>query len=115
MKTTHTMKKNILAAVTAAVALYAAVSCSSKDAWVKVEGNKFIDPKGNEIVFRGLCYSDPVKLVREGQWNERYFAAAADWGANVVRFAVHPTNLNSLGWEETFQAMDQGVEWYYGE
>lgn len=23
-------------------------------------------------MFRGLCFSDPVKLVRDGQWNERY-------------------------------------------
>jgi len=91
--------------------LILAVSCSTRNGWVRVEGNKFIDPQGEEIIFRGLCFSDPVKLVRDGQWDERYFAAAADWGANVVRFAVHPTNLNSLGWEETFAAMDQGIEW----
>ena len=81
-------------------------SCADGNAWVKVQGNRFISPEGNEMVFRGLCFSDPVKLVRDGQWNERYFAAAADWGANVVRFAVHPANLNSMGWEETFAAMD---------
>ena len=65
------------------------VACSTQPApksWVKVEGNKFIDPQGKEIIFRGLCFSDPVKLVSEGQWNERYFAEAANWGANIVRF-----------------------------
>ena len=86
-------------------------SCSPRDGWVKVAGNKFVDPQGKELIFRGLCFSDPVKLVNDGQWNERYFAAAADWGANVVRFAVHPANLNSLGWDETFAAMDQGIAW----
>lgn len=106
------MIKNLLAAWAAvAIAILATVSCASKDNWVKVEGNKFIDPDGKEIIFRGLCYSDPVKLVREGQWNERYFAAATEWGANIVRFAVHPSNLNSLGWDETFEAMDKGIEW----
>lgn len=93
---------------------FVALSCASKpcqDGWVKVEGNKFVDPQGNEIVFRGLCFSDPVKLIGDGQWTERYFAEAADWGANIVRFAVHPTNLNNMGWEETFAAMDQGIEW----
>ena len=100
--------KGILSAAVA-LALVLAVSCSNK--WIKVEGNKFVDPKGNELIFRGLFFSDPVKLVRDGQWNEGYFAEAAAWGANVVRFAVHPANLNSMGWEETFQAMDQGVEW----
>jgi hypothetical protein len=80
------------------------------DGWVRVEGNKFIDPDGNDIVFRGLCFSDPVHLAAIRQWNERYFAEAADWGANVVRFAVHPSNINSIGWERTFQILDQGIE-----
>ena len=70
----------------AAVILAACASEPAQNAWVKVEGNKFIDPQGNEIVFRGLCFSDPVKLVSDGQWNERYFAEAAAWGANIVRF-----------------------------
>jgi len=97
--------------VLVASALLLLVSCSAGDSWVRVEGNKFIDPQGKEIVFRGLCFSDPVKLVNDGQWNERYFAEAAAWGSNVVRFAVHPANLNAMGWEETFEAMDQGIEW----
>ena len=46
-------------------------ACSASDGWVKVQGNKFIDPQGEELIFRGLCFSDPVKLVREGQgWKE---------------------------------------------
>ena len=102
--------KRILSAI--AIAVFALSACSkATEGWVKVESNKFVDPQGNEIVFRGLCFSDPVKLVSDGQWSERYFAEAAEWGANVVRFAVHPTNLNSMGWEETFAAMDQGIEW----
>ena len=105
------MKTIRLSVFVAILALILAVSCATPDNWVTVKGNKFIDPQGNELVFRGLCFSDPVKLVRDGQWNERYFSAAADWGANVVRFAVHPSNLNSLGWDETFAAMDQGIEW----
>ena len=106
------MNKNTLSAFVAVVlAILLTASCSSGSSWVKVQGNKFIGPDGKELVFRGLCFSDPVKLVRDGQWNERYFAEAADWGANVVRFAVHPSNLNDMGWEETFNAMDQGIAW----
>lgn len=89
-------------------------ACTSKPAqegWVKVEGNRFIDPQGKEIIFRGLCFSDPVKLVGDGMWNERYFAEAAAWGANIVRFAVHPSLLNSMGWDTAFDVMDQGVAW----
>jgi len=107
----HMKKINLTYSLLAALALLLVSACSSGNRWVRVEGNKFIDPQGEELIFRGLCFSDPVKLVRDGQWNERYFAEAAEWGANVVRFAVHPTNLNSMGWEETFEAMDQGVAW----
>lgn len=60
---------------------------------VHVEGNQFVDPQGFPIIFRGLCFSDPVKLERDGHWNEEYFAKAAEWGANIVRFAVHPQNI----------------------
>lgn len=88
-----------------------AMSCTQEKNWVKVEGNHFVGPDGNELVFRGLCFSDPVKLVYEGQWNEAYFAEAAAWGANVVRFAVHPENINRFGWDETFAAMDEGIRW----
>ena len=101
------MKSKILIISILAVIFSACASDSTSAEWVTVKGNKFIDPQGNELIFRGLCFSDPVKLVSEGQWNERYFAEAADWGANIVRFAVHPTNLNRMGWEETFSAMDQ--------
>ena len=104
------MKKITLMFIVAAI-VAACTSQPPQSAWVKVEGNKFIDPQGNEIVFRGLCFSDPVKLVSEGQWNEKYFAEAADWGANIVRFAVHPAYLNSMGWDATFEAMDKGIEW----
>ena len=105
------MRKSTFLGMLAILVLAVMQSCSADNGWVKVKGNKFIGPDGKEMVFRGLCFSDPVKLVRENQWNERYFAEAADWGANVVRFAVHPQNINSLGWERTFQAMDQGIEW----
>ena len=40
------------------------VSCSAREGWVRVEGNKFVDPDGQELVFRGLCFSDPVKLIQ---------------------------------------------------
>lgn len=86
------------------------LSCVCAVAQISIRGNKFVDKDGKEVVLRGLCFSDPVKLVRENQWNEKYFAEAADWGANVVRFAVHPSNLRSMGWEKTFQELDRGVE-----
>ena len=78
---------------------------------IHAEGNKFVNAEGQTIVFQGLCMSDPVKLIRDGHWDEEYFRQAKDFGANIVRFAVHPQNINRNGWDETFAAMDQGIEW----
>ena len=105
------IKKHFGALVALLTTFILSASCSPKEGWVRVDGNRFVDPQEKELVFRGLCFSDPVKLVSDGQWNRRYFEEAADWGANVVRFAVHPANLNTMGWEQTFQAMDQGIAW----
>lgn len=102
------MKRILILLTLCAIAF---TSCTSRSEWVKVEGNHFVAPDGKELVFRGLCTSDPVKLEREGQWNERYFQEAAAWGANVMRICVHPVNINSYGWEETFSLIDKGIEW----
>lgn len=104
------MKKLIFTLMTAVLALSSCNGGAQSQKFVKVVGNKFIDRDGKEIIFRGLCYSDPNKLVREGHWNDEYFAQAAEWGANIVRFAVHPADLNRTGWEKTFQYMDEGIE-----
>lgn len=104
--------KKLLYAVFAAFVL---ASCAGNEAPqmspIHVEGNHFVNSQGQTVVFRGLCLADPVKLINEGQWTETIFAQAQEWGANVVRFAVHPQNINAYGWEETFEAMDKGVEW----
>lgn len=79
---------------------------------VSVVGNKFVTAEGDTITFRGLCLADPVKLVaHDSMWNDRLFAEAEDWGANIVRFAVHPENINRMGWDATFEAIDKGIEW----
>jgi len=78
---------------------------------ISISGNHFVTPDGKEFRFEGLCLADPVRLIGDGHWDENLFAQAADWGANVVRFPIHPTNINQLGWDETFAAIDEGIEW----
>jgi hypothetical protein len=78
---------------------------------ISVQGKNFVNSKGETILFKGLCFSDPDKLEKNGQWNRRYFEEAKNWGSNVVRFAVHPPRLNERGWENYFKLMDSGVEW----
>ena len=76
---------------------------------VSVKGNKFVTARGNPIVFRGLNTSDPDKLESEGHWNKRHFEEMKNWGANLVRFPVHPTAWRKRGHEEYIKLLDKGV------
>lgn len=79
--------------------------------FLKVEGNKFVDEEGSHVMLRGVSFSDPDRLEKEGQWNKEYFAKAKEWGANVVRFPVHPRAWRERGVVPYLQLLDQGVEW----
>ena len=76
---------------------------------VTVRGNLFINTPGDTLVFRGLDTSDPDKLAREGHWNEEYFSEMKRWGANIVRFPVHPSAWRNRGQEEYLKLLDQGI------
>jgi len=76
---------------------------------VKVQGNKFINTDGKTVVFRGLDASDPDKLEKQGHWNKEYFDVVKSWGANVIRFAVHPVAWRSRGVTEYLRLLDSGV------
>jgi endoglucanase len=78
---------------------------------VGVQGNHFVTADGNVIIFRGLDTSDPDKLERDGQWNKHYFEMAKSWGANFVRFPVHPAMWRICGQKNYLKLLDQGFEW----
>jgi hypothetical protein len=78
---------------------------------IRVEGNSFVNGKGEKMIFRGLNTSDPYKLNRDGQWNMRYFQEMKNWGANVVRLPVHPVNWRAMGKADYLKLLDQGVQW----
>jgi endoglucanase len=78
---------------------------------VSVQGNHFVTADGKTIIFRGLDTSDPDKLDRNGQWNKHYFEMAKSWGANIVRFPVHPAAWHIHGKKDYLRLLDHGVEW----
>ena len=78
---------------------------------ISVKGNKFVTPDGKPIVFKGLDTSDPNKLEKEGHWNKEYFQEMKNWGANIVRFPVHPASWRERGQENYIKLLDQGVAW----
>ena len=61
------------------------------------------------MIFHGLNASDPDKLDRDGHWDKRYFEEIKNWGANLVRFPVHPTAWRKRGQEEYLLLLDKGV------
>ena len=63
------------------------------------------------IIFRGLDASDPDKLSKDAHWNEEYFEMVKSWGANIVRFPVHPVAWRSAGKDNYIKLLDQGIEW----
>ncbi|HET9434034.1 MAG TPA: glycoside hydrolase family 5 protein [Chitinophagaceae bacterium] len=76
---------------------------------LKVKANRFVNEKGDTLVFRGLNTSDPDKLTRDGHWNKEYFSEIKNWGANIVRFPVHPPVWRRRGQDEYMKILDQGV------
>lgn len=78
---------------------------------ISVKGNQFVTAEGKPIVMRGVGTSDPDKLERNGKWNKEYLGVAKAWGANLVRFPVHPAAWRVRGKENYLKLLDQGVGW----
>lgn len=78
---------------------------------IRVEGNKFVDSNGNPVIFRGVSFSDPDKLEKDGHWNKAFFQEAKNWNANIVRFPVHPRAWRERGPEAYLDLLDQGIQW----
>lgn len=77
---------------------------------ISVDKNSFVKENGEKIVFRGLNTSDPDKLESEGHWNRSYFEEIKKWGANIVRFPVHPRAWTKRGKENYLLLLDDGIE-----
>ena len=83
----------------------------SKISFIKVEGNKFVDRNGTQIVFKGLAITGPHKIVNDGHWDRAHFEAIKSWGANLIRIPIHPENLRKRGIENYLKLLDEAVEW----
>ncbi len=78
---------------------------------IGVRGNKFVDSKGDVIIFRGVNISDPDKLVKQKQWKKSLFTELKDWGTNIVRIPIHPIAYRERGRDGYFELLDQAVTW----
>ena len=78
---------------------------------IRVEGNKFVNEQNIPVVFKGYSSSVPDKLVYDGHWNKAYFEELKAWGANIVRFPVHPAAWRRQGKNNYQRLLDQGIQW----
>ncbi len=78
---------------------------------ISVRGNRFVDPQGNPVLFRGVSISDPDKLQEQGHWNRETFEQVKAYGAMVVRIPVHPIAWRERGVRDYFELVDQAVGW----
>ncbi|WP_318310200.1 glycoside hydrolase family 5 protein [Flagellimonas crocea] len=78
---------------------------------IAVEGNNFVTKDGKTIVFRGVSSSDPDKLKKDGLWTKGYFQEIKKWGANLVRFPIHPGRVRERGVQEYLKLLDDGIQW----
>jgi endoglucanase len=78
---------------------------------VQVKGNKFVDPNGKIILFRGLSISDPDKIENQGHWNKKHFENVKEMGAMIVRIPVHPTAWRQRTTKKYLELLDQAVQW----
>lgn len=78
---------------------------------ISVKGNKFVDPNGKAILFRGLSISDPDKVEHQGHWNRAHFEHVKEMGAMLVRIPVHPVAWWERTPQEYLKLLDQAVQW----
>lgn len=78
---------------------------------VSVKGNKFVDPNGNTMLFRGMSISDPDKLQMQGHWSKEHFVRVKEMGAKLVRIPIHPIAWRERTPSEYITLLDQAVGW----
>ncbi len=78
---------------------------------LKVQGNDFVNQEGVTVILKGYSSSDPDRLASIRRWDKSYFEELKEWGANVVRFPVHPRAWRSRGESDYLYLLDQGIEW----
>ena len=78
---------------------------------IRVDGNRFVDGRGEAVVLRGVSVADPDRLAAAGRWRRELFEEIAAWGADVVRLPVHPVAWRGRGKVEYFELLDQAVVW----
>ncbi|MFH0989543.1 MAG: cellulase family glycosylhydrolase [bacterium] len=78
---------------------------------IMVKGNKFVNSRGDAVLFRGAAIADPDKIEQQKRWNKTLFEKVKEYGATIVRIPVHPVPWRMRTPEKYIQLLDQAVNW----
>lgn len=78
---------------------------------VSVKGNRFVNERGDTILFKGVSISDPDKIKNQGHWNKEHFEKVKELGTMIVRIPVHPVAWRERTPAKYLELLDQAVEW----
>jgi aryl-phospho-beta-D-glucosidase BglC (GH1 family) len=78
---------------------------------IMVKGNKFLNAKGDTILFRGVSIADPDKIDHEGHWNKLLFEKVKEMGVMLVRIPVHPVAWRERTPVNYLSLLDSAVSW----
>jgi hypothetical protein len=78
---------------------------------ISVRGNRFVNSKGDTVLFRGLSISDPDKIENQGHWGKDHFVKIKELGTMLIRIPVHPVSWRERTPVKYLKLLDQAVEW----
>jgi endoglucanase len=78
---------------------------------IHVYKNKFVNAKGDTLIFRGLSISDPDKVEHQGHWNKKHFEKVKELGTMLVRIPVHPVAWRERTPAKYMELLDSAVSW----
>jgi endoglucanase len=78
---------------------------------IAVYKNKFVNEKGDSLLFRGVSIADPDKLEHQGHWSRQLFEKVKELGAGLVRIPVHPVAWRDRGTIKYLALLDSAADW----
>ncbi len=84
---------------------------AKKMSLIRVYKNKFVNARGDTVLFRGLAIADPDKLEQQGRWDKNLFVHVKEVGAMIVRIPVHPAAWRMRTPARYLRLLDQAVDW----
>jgi hypothetical protein len=78
---------------------------------IHVYKNKFVNARGDTILFRGVSIADPDKIDGQGMWSKQLFEEVKKLGSMLVRIPVHPVAWRARTPTQYMTLLDSAASW----